>query len=105
MNAKTSKAKPQGDAAFPVPDAGTFRQSEPHPEDLPASARVTPPAEQLNSALSQAVGQIGNPAHDPASDAIAEGIARHRESVAEGYEKAHRIADLKAELRELEGQG
>jgi len=87
------------------PDMGTFVQSEPKPEDYPPSARVAPPAEQINSAASQVIGVAAVPEqakHDAASDPIAEGQAMIADAIAEGHDKAQRVAELKAELREHE---
>jgi len=38
-------------------DAGGTRQTEPKPEDYPAAAKVSPPATQINTSASQAVGE------------------------------------------------
>ncbi len=54
-------ADPSGTISNRADGEGT-RQLEPRPEDYPAAAKVTPPAEQLNPALSQAVGAASVPA-------------------------------------------
>jgi hypothetical protein len=41
-------------------DGGGTLQYEPKPEDYPAAAKITPPAEQLNGSLSQAVSQASD---------------------------------------------
>lgn len=70
-------------------------QREPKPEDYPASARVTPPLEQLNPALSQAVGAIGD---GDVTEALEDGIAAHEKNAAKGRKVAHEIADLRQQL-------
>jgi hypothetical protein len=62
---------PAGDGAVTNrPDGEGTRQREPKPEDYPASAKITPPAQQLNSANAQVIGtpalpeQVGANADD-----------------------------------------
>lgn len=84
--------------------AGGTVQLEPKPEDYPASARMTPAAQQVNSALSQVVGepapppQSSNDATSDVSDALNEGHAAIEARRADGHESAQKIADLKREI-------
>lgn len=54
-----------------------IQQTEPKPEDYPASAKITPPAEQLNSTLSQAVGAAGD---ETIADLVADSTDKHGEA-------------------------
>lgn len=79
-------------------ETGGTTQREPKPEDFPASAKVAPPAEQLNSALSQVIGHAAPPEQGQSSlvdsDSIAKGAqdaearqAEVRERTAEEFER------------------
>lgn len=87
---------------------GFDRQLEPKPEDYPASARMTPPAEQLNPSLSQAVGNALPPAQGGADDslreAITDGAEQAQDITTRGHELATHIASKRAELNDLEAE-
>lgn len=83
------------EAGVRSPDGGTL-QHEPTPEQYPASAKVTPPAEQLNSSLSQVVGYAAPPQQGSGdlNDAVAEAANRSEELITKAREETEaRYAD------------
>jgi hypothetical protein len=101
--AATVTADPSGEVSNTSGARGTL-QHEPKPEDYPASAKVAPPAEQLNPALSQAVGTASVPAQaerDPASKATAKGGELAEKVVDDSMDKAQQIADLQREIDDV----
>jgi hypothetical protein len=111
----TSPAEPKGiktdpqaqaeeDAGVRLPEGGT-RQREPKPEDYPPSAKVTPAAEQLNTANSQVVGHAAPPEQGGAyADDIAEAAQATDEGIAAARERTEKAFDAKAKQEDADAK-
>lgn len=72
-------------------------QQEPKPEDYPASAKITPPAEQINSTLSMAVGSTQDAA---LVDLVDESTREASDKINEAVDKTNaRFADRSKDER------
>lgn len=94
---ENGKGTPAGSPAVSDPtgtisnreDASGTRQTEPKPEDYPASAKVPSPAAQINTAAEQAVGEAGTltTGDEQVDKALNEADASRKEAIASTDER------------------